>query len=52
MKCVCGFKFAGPGEFRNCVVFVTVEGKSGVVCPKCKRTFVDGVEVTVESKEN
>jgi hypothetical protein len=38
--CKCGFKFAGPGEFRNCEAFVTGKGESGVVCPECKQAYV------------
>jgi len=45
MKCTCGFKFAGLGEFRNCDGFVTEQGRSGVVCPKCGKKYVDGREV-------
>jgi len=44
MYCVCGFKFAGPGEFRNCEAF-TLNGQSGIVCPDCKREYISGVEV-------
>lgn len=44
-NCKCGFKFSGPGEFRNCEAFITNMGKSGVICPKCNKTYVDGVEV-------
>lgn len=47
MNCSCGFKFAGPGEFRNCGAFITSEGKSGVVCPKCGKQYVDGREVKI-----
>lgn len=39
-KCSCGFKFADPGEFRNCDAFITEEGKSGVICPDCGRKYV------------
>jgi hypothetical protein len=39
-KCRCGFKFAGPGEFRNCEAFITKDGDGGVICPKCKRKYV------------
>jgi hypothetical protein len=42
MICDCGFKFSGPGEFRNCEAFVTVNGESGVICPICGKTYVDG----------
>ena len=45
MKCSCGFKFAGPGEFRNCEAFITAEGEGGITCPKCNKSYVDGVEV-------
>ena len=45
MNCKCGFEFAGPGEFRNCDSFVTNDGRSGVICPKCDTHYVDGVEV-------
>lgn len=39
-KCSCGFKFALPGEFRNCDAFVTKDGKSGVICPDCGREYI------------
>jgi len=42
MKCDCGFKFADPGEFRNCEAFITKDGKGGVVCPICGKTYVMG----------
>jgi hypothetical protein len=45
MKCKCGFQFSGPGEYRNCEAFITKDGKGGVICPKCKKTYIDGVEV-------
>lgn len=45
MDCKCGFKFSGPGEFRNCEAFITADGRSGIVCPKCGKAFVDRVEV-------
>lgn len=48
MECKCGFKFAGPGEFRNCEAFITDNGKSGVVCPECDASYVDGQEVNLE----
>ena len=47
MTCVCGFKFAGPGEFRNCEAFVTEQGDSGVICPKCRKAWVNGQEITL-----
>lgn len=43
MKCACGFKFSGPGEFRNCNAFITKKGKSGIICPICGRHYVDGI---------
>ena len=45
-KCSCGFQFAGPGEFRNCEAFITEDGHSGVVCPKCGAQYVDGQRIT------
>jgi DNA-directed RNA polymerase subunit RPC12/RpoP len=39
-KCSCGFEFAKPGEFRNCQAFITKEGDSGVICPKCGNKYV------------
>ena len=48
MKCKCGFKFSGAGEFRNCDAFVTKDGKGGVICPKCKKAYVDGQEVKLK----
>lgn len=50
MKCICGFKFAEAGEFRNCEAFVTDKGKGGVICPKCKKTYVNGKEVNIASQ--
>lgn len=54
MKCKCGFKFAGPGEFRNAEAFITKDGKSGFICPKCNQAYVKGKEVEVrdDRKEN
>jgi len=43
--CKCGFEFSGPGEFRNCEAFVTVDGMGGVLCPRCKRAYLDGKEI-------
>lgn len=40
MQCECGFKFAGPGEFRNCQAFI-MDGDSGVICPKCGKKYVN-----------
>ena len=42
MKCECGFEFAKPGEFRNCGAFITNEGHSGIICPKCDNAYVEG----------
>ena len=47
MKCKCGFKFSGPGEFRNCSAFITDKGKSGSICPDCGKKYVDGREVEI-----
>lgn len=47
MKCVCGFKFAGAGEFRNCDAFINDKGESGVICPKCGKAYVNGKEVII-----
>jgi len=45
MICSCGFKFSKPGEFRNCDAFITKEGNSGIICPKCNKSYVKiGVE--------
>ena len=46
-NCSCGFKFAGPGEFRNCDAFI-LDGHSGVICPKCGKKWMDGVEVMID----
>lgn len=51
MKCKCGFEFAGPGEFRNCEAFITDKGESGVVCPKCNATYMDGQEIILKEKQ-
>lgn len=51
MKCKCGFKFAGPGEYRNCEAFITTEGQSGIICPDCETAYVNGVEVVLEKKD-
>ncbi len=32
--CDCGFRFAGPGEYRNCEAVRTEHGWF-VVCPEC-----------------
>lgn len=34
-QCKCGFKFAGPGNIRNCSAFINDEGEGGVICPEC-----------------
>lgn len=52
MKCKCGFKFSGPGEFRNCNAFITADGQSGIICPKCGQCYVNGAEVIVDGIEN
>ena len=48
MKCKCGFKFSGAGEFRNCNAFITKDGKGGIICPNCNKTYVDGIEVKLK----
>lgn len=52
MKCKCGFRFVGPGEFRNCGAFVTDSGGSGIVCPRCGVAYVDGAEVSLEKQKD
>lgn len=42
MKCSCGFKFSKPGEYRNCVAFVTKDGLEGIICPKCGKIYIMG----------
>ena len=51
MNCKCGFKFSGPGEFRNCDAFINAEDKGGVICPMCGKAYVDGVEVKLRKKD-
>jgi len=51
MKCKCGFKFSGPGEYRNCQGFITTEGKSGIICPDCGTMYIKGKEVFVKEEE-
>ena len=46
--CKCGFKFAGPGEFRNCNAFITDKGESGVICPKCNRKYIGDKEIKLK----
>jgi len=48
MECKCGFKFAGPGEFRNCEAFIDEHGRGGVTCPECNTSYVNGHEVRLE----
>ena len=38
MVCECGFKFAGPGEFRNCECYLS-DGGWIYICPKCKKEY-------------
>lgn len=40
MNCECGFRFSGPGEFRNCEAFINAKGEGGVICPKCGNAYV------------
>ena len=51
MKCECGSKFAGPGEFRNCEAFVTSTGHSGIICPDCGTSYVGGQKMGLTVKE-
>ena len=51
-KCQCGFKFAGPGEFRNCEAFINSNGQGGVICPKCGTAYVDGKIVHLEEGDD
>lgn len=39
MKCDCGFKFSGPGEFRNCDMFINEKKQEVIVCPNCKKEY-------------
>ena len=48
MKCKCGFKFSRPGEFRNCDAFITKDGQSGVICPKCGTKYIGNKEVNIK----
>jgi len=48
LVCDCGFKFAGPGEYRNCESFITDKGLSGVICPECDQAYIDGVKVDID----
>jgi len=50
MRCKCGFKFSGPGEYRNCEAFVTEDGRGGVICPKCNKAYLDGIEVKLKEE--
>ncbi|MFA5715221.1 MAG: hypothetical protein WC998_05750 [Candidatus Paceibacterota bacterium] len=40
MKCECGFKFSGPGEYRNCNAKLTKEGWVNI-CPKCGKEYLN-----------
>ena len=48
MKCKCGFKFAGAGEYRNCQAFINEKGQGGVVCPKCGTAYIGNQEVKIK----
>ena len=39
-KCECGFKFSGPGEFRNCDSYITSQGQHVLICPDCLKHWV------------
>ena len=51
MKCKCGFKFATPGEYRNCEAFITTKGESGIICPKCNTAYVNGIKVKLKGTD-
>lgn len=38
MNCECGFRFSGPGEFRNCNV-ITFNGREVIICPHCGKKY-------------
>ncbi len=52
MKCKCGFKFVGTGEFRNCDAFITDRGESGIVCPDCGAKYVNGRDFIPKREKN
>ncbi len=37
--CACGFRFAGPGQFRNCTAYQDRSMQWWVVCPECKLEY-------------
>ena len=39
MICECGFKFSGPGEYRNCEAERDEDGKWWVICPECGKRY-------------
>lgn len=49
MKCKCGFQFSGGGEYRNCEGFV-LHGESGVKCPECGKSYINGEEIVILDK--
>ena len=51
MQCSCGFKFSRVGEFRNCEAFITDKGESGIICPKCGKTYINGRRVKIENNK-
>ena len=52
MKCICGFQFTGAGEYRNYEAFITKKGQSGIICPKCDKKYVDGIEVNIKKNKS
>ena len=50
MRCECGFKFSGPGEFRNCEAFITKDGHGGVICPTCDNAYLNGRKVILKER--
>jgi len=39
-RCECGYVFSGAGEFRREEAFISKDGKSGSICPRCGRKYV------------
>jgi len=55
MECVCGFRFAGPGEFRNCEAYIDDDGNGCVICPDCGRhyrSYLSSAEPQKEDQSN
>lgn len=53
MECKCGFKFSGPGEYRNSHAFLMAGGIGGVICPKCETHYLDcGIEISWDGNKH